>query len=537
MQAEHRAALALVDSASLPGAIEAIATGAAPPGIGGDAWRRAVALYEAQGFAPQWVSVTSLLPRAHVLVDVLGRAHEHGLRPADYLGDAARAAIATAHAGIPALARADVLLTAGFAAYAGDMLTGRLDPRRVEPAWYIDAHLVDVDAAMRGVLQAGSFGDALAALAPQEPGYAPLVRALARYRGIATAGGWPVVPSRRTLRPGDSAASVSPLRARLRTEGYVVAPEDFSALYDHELAGAVARFQRRHGLAVDSVVGPRTREALNVPVDARVRQIEASLERYRWLPRELGARRIVVNIPAFRLDAYEEGRRVLSMAVVVGRELADRRTPVFSDSMRYVQFGPRWNVPRGIALEEILPEARRDRGYLERNGYEVVRGWGDDAPVVDPWSLSDAELTSARYRVRQRPGPRNALGRVKFMFPNDFAVYLHDTPAQALFDERVRAYSHGCVRVADPAALARFVLGRRAEWTEERIHRTLEAGARVRIDLRERIPVYLIYLTAFDQGGEVAFRDDLYHMDRALDEALAGLGVPVEPDAPVAWPR
>jgi murein L,D-transpeptidase YcbB/YkuD len=271
-----------------------------------------------------------------------------------------------------------------------------------------------------------------------------------------------------------------------------------------------------------------------VSAGRRARQIAANLERYRWLPRELGPRRIVVNIPAFRLDAYDGGRHALSMRVVVGRELVDRRTPVFSDSMRYVQFGPYWNVPRSIAVEEILPQARRDRSYLERNAYEIVRGWGDDAPVVDPWRLSDAALASPRYRVRQRPGPENALGRVKFMFPNDFAVYLHDTPARALFDERERAYSHGCVRVADPAALAAFVLARRPEWTAARIHRALDTGERVRVELREPIPVYLIYLTAFAQDGDVAFREDRYDMDGALREALGDASPSPAVDAAVA---
>jgi murein L,D-transpeptidase YcbB/YkuD len=202
--------------------------------------------------------------------------------------------------------------------------------------------------------------------------------------------------------------------------------------------------------------------------------------------------------------------------------------------MSYVQFGPYWNVPRSIADGEILPLARHDRAYLERNGYEIVRGWGDDAPVVDPWNLSDAALGASPYRVRQRPGPGNALGRVKFMFPNDFAVYLHDTPAQALFDRRVRAYSHGCVRVGDPAALARFALAAHTGWNADRVDETLRNGRRVRAVLPQKIPVYLIYLTAFEQDGSVAFRDDLYDLDGPLTRALSAAAEPPDSDTLIA---
>ena len=517
-------AAAAAPRGALRDAIVARLQGARPDGVDATDWTRATMLYEGRDHAPLWVRDGTLRDRAAALVDALAGAHEHGLRRSAYpLGALAGALDAAAGGDHEALAGADVLLTAAFSAYAADMLSGRVEPRRVEPSWHIDANAVDVDSAMRRALRADRFGEALARLAPQEEGYAVLVRALADYRRIAAQGGWPRLPDGPTLRPGDSSTVVPVLRARLRAEGFLpdaAATPSGAARYDAPLAGAVARFQRRHGLAVDSLVGPRTRAALNVSAAERVVQVAANMERYRWLPPDLGDRYVVVNVPAFRLHAYDGGREALSMRVVVGRELADRQTPVFSDSMSYVQFGPYWNVPRGIAVEEILPQARRDRGWLARNDYEIVRGWGDDAPVVDPWSLGDAELFSTRYRVRQRPGPQNALGRVKFIFPNDFAVYLHDTPARGLFDERTRAYSHGCVRVADPAALARFVLAGQEAWDGGRIAATLSAGARERVYLERKLPVYLIYLTAFAQDGEVAFREDLYDRDGPLRRAL-----------------
>jgi murein L,D-transpeptidase YcbB/YkuD len=188
--------------------------------------------------------------------------------------------------------------------------------------------------------------------------------------------------------------------------------------------------------------------------------------------------------------------------------------------MEYVEFGPYWNVPRSIAVNEILPKVRRDRGYLSRNGFQMLRGWGDNAPAVDPRTLSDGALFSTRYRLRQLPGPNNALGRVKFMFPNDYNIYLHDTPSKLLFDEADRAHSHGCVRVADPPALAEFVLHARADWNADRIRTALDAGRRVQVNVRPAIPVYLVYLTAFVRDGEVAFRDDIYSRDDPLIRSL-----------------
>ena len=527
--------LGLTPDSALAAEIRRTLDAGPPAAVTRRAWERAADLYADAGIAPLWLRDGAPGERVAALVRAIGRADEHGLRRADYplraLGDAL-AAVRDAVPRAADVARADVLLTATFAAYADDMLTGRLDPRDLEAAWHIDARRVDVDSAVRRTLRAARLDDALARLVPREEGYDALVRGLARYRDLAAAGGWAAIPEGPTMRPGDTTATVRALRDRLRAEGYdAPGPRDGGTpVYGAADSTAVAHFQARHGLVVDGLVGPRTRAALNVDASRRAAQIAANLERLRWLP-ELGDRRIVVNIPAFRLDAYDGERRALTMRVVVGDELASRRTPVFADSMSYVQFGPYWNVPRGIALEEILPKARDDRGYLARNGYEVVRGWGDDAPVVDPWGLSYAELRSSRHRVRQRPGADNALGRVKFMFPNEFAVYLHDTPAQALFDERRRAYSHGCVRVADPAALAGFVLSRRDAWDASRIDAALANGERTRVDLATKIPVYLVYLTAFEQDGRVAFREDLYDRDDGLRAALGPVASAAETES------
>ena len=257
--------------------------------------------------------------------------------------------------------------------------------------------------------------------------------------------------------------------------------------------------------------------------ERRVRQLDANLERMRWLPRDLGDRAVVVNIPAFRLQAFEQGRAALTMKVVVGREWGDRETPVFADSMATVVINPYWNVPAGIARDEIVPKARRDRGYLTAHDYEVVHGWGNDAPTISPWSVTSAQLAAIGngYRIRQRPGPGNALGRIKFLFPNDYAVYLHDTPADQLFDERVRAFSHGCVRVEAPVALAAWVLGQQG-WDASRVRSAMATRDRRPVTLDRKIPVYLMYLTAFGRDGTLHFRDDIYDLDQRLIARLDG---------------
>lgn len=529
-------ARAHADSLELANALTTILRGARPRRLRSDEWTTVLRLYRPTAAsipAPLWLDREGLAPRASELADVLAGVDTAGLRPADYDADgiAKMLPALVARPGAPvtaaALARADVMFTASFVALVDDLLTGRVDPRKVEPTWHIATRTFDVsarvDTALNAVRAGGSIREVLATLRPDYGVYAGIVQGLARYRALERAGGWPRLPAGPTLRAGDAGAVVSALRQRLAVEGYVASPGGGDTL-DSALLGAVAAFQLRHGLVADSILGPGTRAALNVPAARRARQIEASLERLRWLPPLLGERFVVVNVPAFSLYTYEGGQRTLTMRVVVGDELANRRTPIFADTMDYIEFGPYWNVPRSIAVNEILPRVRRDRGYLARNGFQLLRGWGDNAPAVDPSTLSNAALFSTRYRVRQLPGPGNALGRVKFMFPNDYAVYLHDTPAQARFDDANRAHSHGCVRVADPEALAAFVLQGQPDWTPDRIAAALAAGKRRRVDVTSTVPVYLIYLTAFVRDGDVVFRDDIYDRDDRLLRALAAPG-------------
>ena len=515
------------DSLAIASALSTLLRGPKPQELRPDEWALVRRLYQgedsAAGPVPLWVHDNLLLPRAHELVALLGAADSLGLEPNDYAIAAVRQTMNAAPSAASALAAAELRLTASFVALLDDLLTGRVNPRSVERGWHIATNrgvAAERILASVGLVRSGkSIARILAELRPDYGVYSGLVQGLARYRAIAGRGGWPELPESRVLRVGDSSAAVGLLRARLSAEDYLPSTSG-GDVFDNEVGASLAEFQRRHGLAIDSVLGPLTRRALNVRVEHRIEQIDANLERLRWLPANLGSRFIVVNIPAFSLYGYVGGERALTMRVVVGDELVSRRTPIFADTMEYVEFSPYWNVPRSIAVNEILPKVRRDRSYLTRNGFQMLRGWGDDAPAVDPAALSDEALFSSRFRLRQLPGPNNALGRVKFMFPNDYNIYLHDTPARLLFDEANRAHSHGCVRVADPRALAEFVLHDRADWPEDRIRTALEAGRRTRATVRPGVPVYLVYLTAFVREDAVAFRDDIYSRDDALIRAL-----------------
>lgn len=507
---------------------------ARPASVTEHEWHHVQNLYRAASYAPLWTDGNGLTVRAKSLILVLAHADDDGLSLAASPAAAMDSAFSRTD-GITAAADADILLTSTFAWYAEDMIRGSVDPRKVQPEWHITVNDIDVGTALADVLHAANFDSALAQLRPDQQGYAGLRQMLVRYRQIVASGGWPQVAGSPALHVGDSVTTVPTLRRRLAAEGLLVAgPAPDSQVYDSAVAVAVATFQTRHGLAVDSTIGPMTLASLNVTAEHRVLQIAANLERYRWLPHDLGGRYILVNIPGFHLAAYDKGKRVLEMKVVVGREYGGRATPIFSDSMSYVNFGPYWNVPSSIAQREILPKAFRDPSYLTRNRFEIVRRFSPDAVEIPVSSLSRSQLAPGnfRYQIRQKPGPKNALGLVKFMFPNDYNVYLHDTPEDQLFSERVRAFSHGCIRVQHPADLAAFVLAPQG-WTAAQATSAMDADKWRRVDLSQKLPVYIAYFTAFERGGDLSFRPDLYSQDQRLIRALGAVIIQPGP-SPIA---
>jgi murein L,D-transpeptidase YcbB/YkuD len=346
---------------------------------------------------------------------------------------------------------------------------------------------------------------------------------LAQLRSLAAAKGWPVLDAGKTLRPGDGSSAVGELRRRLAVSGDLgPGPDENSLYFDATLTSAVKRFQQRNGLKADGIVGRSTIGMLNVPVEQRIRQVVVNLERWRWLPHDLGTRYIMVNTADFNLKTVKNGRVYLQMRVVVGRPA--RRSPVFSASMTYLVVNPYWNVPRTIAVEDILPELQKDVSYLAQRGIRVFQSWELNAPEVNPATVDWQAYHANRFpfKLRQDPGPYNDLGRFKFMFPNPFAVYLHDTPNRSLFKRVQRDFSSGCIRVEAPFVLANFVLAGDGRWTSDALSEAIENGETRTIRRKRPIAVHLLYMTAWaDETGAIQFRRDIYDRDHDLDRALS----------------
>jgi murein L,D-transpeptidase YcbB/YkuD len=362
---------------------------------------------------------------------------------------------------------------------------------------------VDVlDRALGGSGVAAS----LRQLVPQHQQYGQVKQALQSFREIERRGGWPAVTSLK-LKAGTRSPAVAAIRQRLAASGDLPAEAGPSPdAVDAGLIEAVKRFERRHGLPDDGTLDAEVVRAMNVPVADRIRQIELNLERWRWLPESFGERYILVNVPTFTLSAVDGGRSLV-MRVVAGEK--ENPTPIFSDQMTTIVFSPYWNIPATIAREETIPAVLRDPGYLHENDLEVVRGGRVLDPRTVDWSDDDPD-----FRIRQRPGSQNSLGHVKFMFPNKFDVYLHDTPADSLFRQVQRDFSHGCVRVEKPEELAAWVLSGQPEWTPEKIRAAMHSGDEQHVAVKRQVPVFIVYQTVWvDAGGVVHFAHDLYGHD------------------------
>jgi murein L,D-transpeptidase YcbB/YkuD len=493
------------------------------------------AFYRQRDFEPAWIKVEGSNESLRDMLSVLCEAEEVGLNRLEYVNRSLKRRIDGAYGDeapddslrARSLALLDITLTNTLMDYAADVLTGRLDPRDVGTAWHTPVREIDLLGVITDTTSSASLRSLSRIQSRRHPQFGKLIDALGMYRVVKAKGGWPRVPDGETITADDTGPRVAALIARLAAVGdldsSLVAATADSARYTKRIARGVERFQERHGMEADGVAGEEVIRKMNVDVDARIRQIELNLERWRWIPPHLGSRYVYVNVPAFELHAVENGEEAMSMAVVVGEEYEDNATPVFSDTMEYVVFNPYWNVPEAIASTEILPEARDDPDYLSENGYEIVAGWDEGADVVSPDRDALDLVESGEYRIRQVPGPQNALGHVKFMFPNDFNIYLHDTPEEHLFDRARRAYSHGCIRVERPVDLADFVFSS-DELGSESIRRRMDSGEQATEYIDDPLPVYILYWTAFvDDDGRVNFREDIYDNDSALLEALDAL--------------
>ena len=489
-------------------------------------WKLTQQFYERRQHTPAWIRGTKPAPQMADLMNAVTSATDEGLDPQLYSvrlleqrrQDANKGFITKKGFDPDEAGGFDAWLTYLYLKYASDLADGLSDLAHADPTWQIKTEAIDPSTRLANALTNNTVRQSLVELAPEHPQYQSLRKVLADYRTMAAKGGLPAVPPNVKLKPGQKGPHVAIVARRLAASGDYTASvpaQGQPAEYSAALVEAVKRFQRRHGLADDGIVSPAVVAEMNVPIDQRIRQIELNLERWRWLPRKLGDRYIIVNIPEYRLEVWDRDRVPVTMRVVVGKQ--DTPTPIFNDEMTHIVFSPYWNVPANIAQGETLPEILKDPAFLERTNMEVLDAKGQR---LDPATIDLSDPTG--YRFRQRPGAQNSLGLVKFMFPNQYNVYLHDTPTDSLFARASRSFSHGCVRLEQPQALAEYVLRDQPDWTRDRIEQAMHAEEERTVKLRSPIPVYLGYWTArVSADGVMQFRKDVYGIDNRLSALLA----------------
>ena len=485
-----------------------------------ESWALSI-FYQSRGFSLVWMDEDAPTKAALDLAKTLSEANSHALPGADYADAVEKLANLGAAPSFDDLIEADVLLSRAALLYARHASAGRIKPRDLSKNITIDPVAADPAETLTTLASASSPGQLLEALNPQSEEYNAMRRALNDLRASGGPAKVTTVPAGKVLKPGMSDARISTLRQRLVETGDLQtvsasAPNKF----DDELVDAVKAFQNKKGLPVDSVVGPMTLNALNDTPRDQVKKIVLNMERRRWLPDDLGARHVFVNQTDFRVNVVQNDEVIHTARVVIGKR--KHQSPAFSDEMETVVFNPYWNVPASITKNEYMPQVFRDPTIMARRGFQSFVSNGSRFVPTDlstiNWSHPDAQRLKIRFR--QPPGGRNALGRVKFLFPNEHAVYLHDTPSKSLFKRASRAFSHGCIRVQDPLKLAEVLLSTDG-WSRKDIDKAVASGRNQHIKLTKKIPVHLAYWTAFaDDQGVIQYRDDVYGRDERLAEVM-----------------
>jgi len=487
------------------------------------------ALYERRDYAPVWTNPESVSQ----LFDILGGIDADGLDGNDYHLHALqsmRTSLSQDASHDPSRAADyDLLLTDSLIRLGYHLMAGKVDPEALDANWNMSTTIGDLDTilAMASAIENGTLPQLVDSLRLDHPTYARLKLALARYRQIAEQGGWPSVPDGPTLKPGMSGERVAAVSRRLAATGELendTSPE----MFDDQLEAAVKRFQKTNGLAADGVIGPGTLAAMNVTVEARIDQIRINLERARWVLHDLSGEFVLVDIAGFRVKYVRDGKDIWSGRAQVGKPY--RKTPIFRDSITYLEVNPTWTVPPTILKNDVLPKIKKDPGYLGQKDMQVLTFSGEPVdPLTIDWSRYPDSPFS--YMIRQRPGPANALGRIKFMFPNKHAIYLHDTPSRSLFSRDARAFSSGCIRVEHPFEFAEKLLDDQA-WDKQRLLDLVESRKTTRVNLNRPVTVLLLYWTVdADDDGGVIFKQDVYDRDpailRELDSPFQFRGGPI----------
>lgn len=490
-------------------------------------WRRTVvdlnlvgSYYEDPANHPVWIENGRPSEAAKDLYAAIGRAAEDGLDEADYMPRAL--AQPQRISGDEDAAGYELAMSQAFLSFARDLHAGQTSPAIGSSTIVIPRKPVDAVVWLSMIRDQG-VTKALDALRPSHPQYFQLRQMLKGYRTLAARGGWPAIGTGPSLKPGMNDPRIGEMRANLKARGYSGIDNADADFYDDGIAAVIKHFQRRHGLDVDGVAGPATIAALNVSADERVKQIIVNMERWRWLPEALGGRHVFVNQAGFEMFLVDAGALVARHRVIVGKPF--HQTPMFSDKISYAEFNPTWTVTPAIAAAEFLPKLRADPGYLARNDYVLYGGWGAGAPIIDPWSVDWSQVSGKGfpYRIVQQPGPKNALGVVKFMFPNKFNIYLHDTPSRQLFAQTGRAFSHGCIRVHEPVRFAEKLFGLDNSLTPAKIKSLIDGKNTATAKLKSKVPVHLTYFTVWiDEDGLPNFFPDIYERDRLVTRLLFG---------------
>lgn len=478
--------------------------------------------YNNRFFAPAWISGESLNDHALELINTIKRIDEHGLQPEDYhLEQIEKYTSAMLGGKNPAqeeMMKAEILMTDAFLLLAAHLYFGKVDPEKIDANWKLQRKEPELflDKRLENAVSGVGVLEELRKLMPRHKNYRILQQRLAWYRDLERHDWKPIAPGA-TLKPGDVNSAVPQIRIRLNKLNYKL-NDTVSNLYDEELELKVMAFQQRHGLNPDGVIGRFTLEALNITPAERAEKMRVNMERLRWLPLEIPEKYVMVNIANFTMDVIEGSDTLLSSRAIVGRSY--RKTPVFTGRMTYLVFSPTWVVPPGILANDVIPAVRKDPDYLNQKNMKVIRF---DGTEVDQSTIDWVSVTGRNfpYMIRQEPGPDNALGRVKFMFPNQYNVYIHDTPSRNLFSRDGRAFSSGCIRIEKPFEFAQLLLADNPRWDDNAIRTAMNADREQTVRFSKPWIVVLVYFTSWADGqGNIQFRQDVYDRDAAVSVAL-----------------
>jgi len=484
-------------------------------------------LYASNNFNPLWFRNGKPTKEATDVIGVLSHADSKGLNAVDYDSELLTKTLKNGVSGD--ISQVDVALTVGVMRYISDLRIGRVDFKNQSNDFDIADKRIHLPSFVQKLTTSSHVRQQLDSVEPQLPQYKVLPKALASYRKLAQDPRLSQnLSDSKTIHPGEEYAQIELLAYKLHKLGDLQKMPSAGGSYDDEVVNGVKNFQKRHGIDQDGVLGKGTFRQLNTPMKKRVEQIVLAMERFRWFPNDFGQNPIIVNLPEFRARAFRkvdehQYKKQLEMNVVVGKAYPRNQTPVFNKKMNHLVLAPYWNVPTSITRGELIPKLDKDPSYLRKKHYEIVDGKGNSHPYN---SNSKKGLLNGSLRIRQKPGNHNSLGLVKFMFPNKYSVYMHGTPAQSLFAKSKRDYSHGCIRLEDPLAMARYITaldGQGDKWSKARLKKTMESGKATTVKLNSDIQVFVLYTSVVvHPDGKVFFFDDVYGHDKKLARALAG---------------